>query len=321
MVVSEEYKDLRVNHQTAGRFLVLTRDCSCFSSQQLPGEAVMSVKLLTPLCNGISATRFVQSFQLPGRPGHFQGLLSTHPYQDEVEWPALKAWSFPGPDDRETLEGLRRPETADLIVPVEISEPNVGYNAGSNKWDRIEMTFSLFLDAFIQRKIPWSHENGAEEQQLVGYLAQFDLLSKAPSLAKEAPGLPHTLAGPKGAKEQWRSNVWIGPAGTFTPIHRDPYENMFAQVVGRKRVHLFAPVLAPYLYIKEDGPQKNTSAIASEQELLSPPPDRPLISNALASEGAFVTELGPGDVLYIPQGWFHCVQSLSISASVNFWYL
>lgn len=160
-----------------------------------------------------------------------------------------------------------------------------------------------------------------QQQQLVGYLAQFDLLSKAPSLAAEAPGLPHTKAGPKGTQEQWRSNVWIGPAGTYTPLHRDPYENLFAQVVGRKRIHLFAPELAPYLYVNKSGPQRNTSAIASEQDLLHPTQDRPLLSTALASEDAFSAELGPGDVLYIPQGWYHCVQSLSTSASVNFWYL
>lgn len=96
---------------------------------------------------------------------------------------------------------------------------------------------------------------------------------------------------------------------------------MFAQVVGRKRIHIFAPELAPNLYINKSGPQRNTSAVASEQELLTPTEDRPLLSAALASEGAFVTELDPGDVVYIPQGWYHCVQSLSTSVSVNFWYL
>lgn len=288
-------------------------------STQLDDEA-MSVRPLASLRNGISAARFVSSFQLPGRPGHFKSLLTASPSPDRVVWPALKTWSALGTDGQETLDGLKRPETMDLMVPIEISQPNVGYNAGGAKWDRIEMPFSLFLDAFIQRKIPWS-AGGAEEQQPVGYLAQYDLLSKAPSLAQEAPGLPHTQAGPKGAQEQWRSNVWVGPAGTYTPLHRDPYENMFAQVVGRKRVHLFAPALAPYLYIKPSGPQQNTSEIASEQELLTPSRDRPLLSDALASDDAFVAELDPGDVLYIPQGWYHCVQSLSTSASVNFWYL
>ncbi|SNX87177.1 uncharacterized protein MEPE_05887 [Melanopsichium pennsylvanicum] len=281
----------------------------------------MSVKPLVSLRNGLSTSRFVQNFQLPRRPGHFQGLLTTEQSSEKVVWPALKTWSTLGFDGQETLDGLKRPDTQNLIVPVEVSHRNAGYNAGASKWDRIELPFSLFLDAFIQHKIPWQAGQDAEQQRPVGYLAQYDLLSKSPSLASEAPGLPHTTAGPKGAKEQWRSNVWIGPAGTYTPLHRDPYENLFAQVVGRKRIHLFPPELAPCLYINKTGPQRNTSAIASEQELIRPAEDRPLLQQALASDDAFVTELGPGDVVYIPQGWFHCVQSLSTSASVNFWYL
>ncbi|SPO23879.1 uncharacterized protein UTRI_03591_B [Ustilago trichophora] len=280
----------------------------------------MSVRPLTLLRNGISPSRFVRDFQLPRRPGHFQGLLTTHSAQDKVVWPALKKWSTLGPDGQETLDGIKRPEIMDLIVPVEVSQRGVGYNVGGGKWDRIELPFSLFLDAFVQGKIPWHSTQDGQHQQPVGYLAQFDLLSQSPSLASEAPGLPHTIAGPKGAKEQWRSNVWIGPMGTYTPLHCDPYENLFAQVVGRKRIHLFAPQLAPYLYINQTGPQRNTSAIASEHELLNPTETKPLLSKALTSENAFVTELVPGDVLYIPQGWYHCVQSLSTSASVNFWY-
>ncbi|KAJ1026968.1 hypothetical protein NDA16_002261 [Ustilago loliicola] len=280
----------------------------------------MSPRSLTSLRNGLPTSRFVKEFQLPRRPGHFQGLLTTQPSPDKVVWPALSAWSSRDVDGRETFEGLKRPELNDLIVPVEISQQGVGYNAGGSEWDRIELPFSLFIDAFIQRKIPWQTSSDGQQQQPVGYLAQFDLFSKSPSLASEAPGLPHTRAGPRGAQEQWRSNVWIGPAGTYTPLHRDPYENLFAQVVGHKRVHLFAPKLAQYLYINKSGPQQNTSTIASEHELLHPAEDRPLLATALASEDAFVTELHAGDVLYIPQGWYHCVQSLSTSASVNFWY-
>ncbi|CCF52687.1 hypothetical protein NDA11_000261 [Ustilago hordei] len=280
----------------------------------------MSIRSLASLRNGLPTSRFVEEFQLLRRPGHFQGLLTTRPSQDKVVWPALSTWSSIDSDGNETLEGLKRPELNDLIVPVEISQQGVGYNAGVSRWDRIELPFSLFIDAFIQRKIPWQTSPDAQKQPPVGYLAQFDLLSKSPALASEVPGLPHTSAGPKGAQEQWRSNVWIGPAGTYTPLHRDPYENLFAQVVGRKRIHLFGPQLASYLYINKSGPQQNTSTIASEQELLHPAEDRPLLATALASEDAFLTELGPGDVLYIPQGWYHCVQSLSTSASLNFWY-
>lgn len=107
----------------------------------------MSVSPLASLRNGLSPSRFVRDFQLPRRPGHFQGLLTTHPAQDKVVWPALKKWSKLNPDGQETLDGLKRPEIMDLIVPVEVSQRGVGYNAGGGKWDRLELPFckSSFL--------------------------------------------------------------------------------------------------------------------------------------------------------------------------------
>lgn len=44
-----------------------------------------------------------------------------------------------------------------------------------------------------------------------------------PELKEDIPGPflePYLTEGGKG--EVWPCNVWIGPRGTFTPIHRDP---------------------------------------------------------------------------------------------------
>lgn len=53
----------------------------------------------------------------------------------------MSIWSSLDADGRETLEGLKRPELNDLIVPVEISQRGVGYNAGGSKWNRIKLPF------------------------------------------------------------------------------------------------------------------------------------------------------------------------------------
>ena len=44
------------------------------------------------------------------------------------------------------------------------------------------------------------------------------------------------------------------------------------------------------------------------------------LEEAMAHPEAGSGVLGPGDALYLPIGWFHCMRSLSVSASVNFWF-
>ena len=39
-----------------------------------------------------------------------------------------------------------------------------------------------------------------------------------------------------------------------------------------------------------------------------------------ADKTAWIAELGPGDVLYLPLHWWHHVRSLSVSFSVSLWW-
>ncbi|PWN47722.1 Clavaminate synthase-like protein [Violaceomyces palustris] len=319
---------------------------------KLGGRILSSSKAL-PLIpcpkRSIGPRDFVEEYQLPSRPGLFQGLVRGKEGEQGTSWPALRKWSklVRGV---ETLGGMRNPESERLMVPVEVSRPGRGYMESSSPsneegfvrskrkgsdqgWQRLEMPFGIFLDAFIQREIAWS-SSPSSSPPLIGYMAQFDLLSSCESLSKDAPSLPHSKAGPRSDREQWRSNVWIGPEDTFTPIHSDPYENLLVQVVGSKRVHLFPPEAGHLIYLDRGGGgasslQPNTSIVPTEDPLLLLPPQPsssspldpfPDLQEALALQGSRHAILHPGDVLFIPRGWYHCVRSLSTSVSVNWWF-
>ena len=59
--------------------------------------------------------------------------------------------------------------------------------------------------------------------------------------------------------------------------------------------------------------QKNISPVSIENPDLSQHPD---FERAVYTE----TLLGPGDMLFMPQGCWHYVRSLTPSMSVNFWF-
>lgn len=99
------------------------------------------------------------------------------------------------------------------------------------------------------------------------------------------------------------------------------------EVVGTKRFYLFPPTCAQYLYLSDNPSQRNTSKVPmssypSNLTIGTNPvsADYPLFAQALENDQAFIVQVEPGDGLFLPLGWFHAVQSLSTSASVNFWW-
>ncbi|CAG8571702.1 12888_t:CDS:2 [Acaulospora morrowiae] len=141
------------------------------------------------------------------------------------------------------------------------------------------------------------------------------------------------------------TNAWFGPKGTISPMHTDPYHNLLAQVVGRKYVRLYSPNETYKVYpFEKDGFLNNTSQVSaacsrsafffccmtrifeanqtfivvlnrmSKVEVENPNLDQfPLFATAQYKECI----LEPGELLYIPPGWWHYVRSLSVSFSDN----
>jgi hypothetical protein len=101
--------------------------------------------------------------------------------------------------------------------------------------------------------------------------------------------------------------LWLGPAGTVTPLHHDVMNILLVQVVGRKRVILIDPLRNRYVY--------NDHGVYSQVDAANPDYSRfPLYAYA----EPITLLLEPGDALFIPVGWWHHVESLDLSASLSF---
>jgi len=105
---------------------------------------------------------------------------------------------------------------------------------------------------------------------------------------------------------------WIGPAGTVTPLHCDYDDNIFAQIWGSKRIFLCPPHHEEFLYASEANPVLFGSPFNPEAPDFERYP--------LARQAALVEVIvQPGDMLYVPAGWYHQVSALSFSLSCNRW--
>lgn len=155
----------------------------------------------------------------------------------------------------------------------------------------------------------------------VAYLAQHTLLDQIPSLIDDVD-IPLYAGDQVGSV-----NAWFGTAGTVTRAHFDSYENCFVQVVGYKYVRMYPPSasakLYPYAKARSSADAASGGdATTSQGNISAVDVENPDLSlHPLAADAEYVdTVVGPGDLLYMPAGWWHYVRSLTPSFSLNFWF-
>lgn len=101
--------------------------------------------------------------------------------------------------------------------------------------------------------------------------------------------------------------LWFGPAGTITPVHHDQVNVLAAHICGRKRWRLVSPHQTSLLY--------NYLAVFSKVDLEHPNLEQfPLLKDVDVLE----VVLKPGEMIFVPIGWWHHVKALDVSISLSF---
>ncbi|AIY39367.1 JmjC domain protein [Collimonas arenae] len=113
-------------------------------------------------------------------------------------------------------------------------------------------------------------------------------------------------------KKMGPPRFWLGPSGTVTPLHCDYDDNVFAQIWGSKRIFLSPPHHDEFLYPRE----ANAILFGSPFD-----PEAPDFEQFPLARQAAMIEciMQPGELLYVPAGWYHQVRSLTFSLSANRW--
>jgi lysine-specific demethylase 8 len=181
-----------------------------------------------------------------------------------------------------------------------------------------EMPLAAFVNTFISDAAAASscaaHPAASADGRWRGYLAQHAFLDRAPALAAEAPAPRYIPAGRTPLRQ-----LWLGPGGTITPLHRDPYDNLLCQAYGTKAVRLYAAAQAPSLYaFQQPAALRNTSRC----EVWDPRGGTATAAAfpAFAAAPFWEGVLAPGEALALPRGVWHAVRSLDASISLSFWW-
>jgi hypothetical protein len=163
--------------------------------------------------------------------------------------------------------------------------------------------------------------------QLYGRMRLGDII--AAMEAGEDPGwvvvhpvndLPHAFASIlspppycRGAKFL-RSKLWLAVTGATTPMHWDLPHNFVAPLFGRRRAILFPRHYG--LALRPNAPYSRTPNYA-RFDAEYPDYRRYPFARFARPLGAVIE---PGDLLFIPSGWWHQVRTLETSLNVNFWW-
>lgn len=113
-------------------------------------------------------------------------------------------------------------------------------------------------------------------------------------------------------------NLWMGGKPTATTLHYDSNHNLLVVLRGAKQVQLFPPSATPAL---EAGRIYTQSANHSCLTVPAEPDDlftAPRIEKA--PDLPWVARLAAGDVLFLPEGWWHQVDSAAHTVALNYWW-
>lgn len=160
------------------------------------------------------------------------------------------------------------------------------------------------------------------------YLAQASRSRLPLELQRDLPTPP--IVSQAGRGDIYDTNIWIGRAPTYTPLHRDPNPNLFVQLAGKKVVRLYGPEVGRWIF--EDITRSMGGGVIRGEEMMVGKERRELEkavwhsdSEEWTLDGAEVgyeVSLDAGDGLFIPKGWWHSIKGVGegITASVNWWF-
>jgi len=115
-----------------------------------------------------------------------------------------------------------------------------------------------------------------------------------------------------------KPKFWLSKKNTITKLHRDTADNLIIQIYGIKKWIIYPLNLQKYLYYTKTLPQQNYSSQRSQVNIKKPDLNKyPLFKHIKNYKLEIM--MYPGDLLYLPLGWGHEVETITDSIMFNYW--
>lgn len=226
----------------------------------------------------LSREEFLELYYSKNIPVVINGLMKN--------WPALNLW---------TLDYLKS-KFGDEIVEIQMGRNRDPIYEENSDYLKQKISFGKYIDMILQGGETNDYYMTANNHVIEN--------AKMKALLDDIEIFPEFLRPDHKASELF---FWLGPAGTITPLHHDRQNIFMAQVMGRKLIKLVAPEQTHLVY--------NHRTVFSQVDCENPNFERfPLFQKATVITGI----LNPGQVLFLPNGWWHYVRALDISTTVTF---
>jgi len=228
--------------------------------------------------SGLTQKEFLDEYYAQNRPVFMTDVCD--------RWPARSLW-----DSDYLVDKLGTVEVE--VMAGRESDPNYEINANDHR-------FHMPFDEYAAKIRAASHSN---DMYLV---ANNKLLATDAALPLwDDFDLDERFLGPD--HKRTHAFLWFGPAGTVTPLHHDSVNVLFNQVDGWKHF-----ILIPSLEIHR---VYNNLAVYSAVDPLKPDLGQyPLFGDVQQLH----LDVGPGQSLFIPAGWWHHVEAVEASISISF---
>ncbi|KAJ4792436.1 2-oxoglutarate (2OG) and Fe(II)-dependent oxygenase superfamily protein [Rhynchospora pubera] len=280
---------------------------------------------------------------------HFHGTISPEEFATEIESKnipavfrgAVKGWNSISLWDPSNggLDYMMEKVGPTAVVEAMMSNYEHIFNGDLRSHERVVLPFSAFIascKSYLEQlsllSVSSHMSNSARDKEICEetcstsldatdrlYLAQIPIYSVERKEHCSLQVLKEDIQTPAFIANKCISsiNFWMNRARSRSSTHYDPHHNILCVVSGQKEVILWPPEACRFLYpMPIYGEASNHSAVSIED------PDLSVHARAKhMKEYSQKVILNVGDALFIPEGWFHQVDSSDLTVAVNFWWV